>query len=232
MTLVGLHGCKQAPGVTTIALALTAALDADGGAVLLEADAHGGDMSSLLGRPSTPGWVSLAAAGRHGGPVDVEPHLQALPGGGRVLLAPSEPTQIAAALNAVSDRVVGSAAAVSAHVVIDHGRSLVPLGAADVSVLVCHPTVAGVEQARVRLDALDAHGARVAIVVSSAGPYRADEVAGALSRPVLGAIPRDERAVSGLAGVRRAVPRAPLVRFAASLADDLRSLDGTREPTW
>jgi MinD-like ATPase involved in chromosome partitioning or flagellar assembly len=232
MTVIAVHGCKQAPGVTTLTLALTAVLDGDGGAVLVEADAHGGDLSAVLGRPPTPGWVSLAAAGRHRGAVDLAVHLQALPAGGRALLAPAEPTQTEAALRSMSERVVDLAAGVGRHVVIDLGRSTEPIAAADAAILVCHPTVAGVEQARVRIDLLDTANAAVVVAISASGPYRPDEVSAVLGRPVLGPVPSDGRGVSALAGVRRNVHRTPLVRFAASMVEDLRSLAGSRELTW
>lgn len=229
MTVIGLHGCKQAPGVTTLALALVAALDVDGGAVLIEADADGGDLSAVLGRPPTPGWMSLAAAGRHGGAVDIEPHLQSLPAGGRALLAPADPAQTDAALRSMGDRIVELATAAGRHVVIDCGRGVSAVSGADVSILVCHPTVAGVEQARVRMDLLCAAESNVVIAISAGGPYRPEEVSEALGRTVLGPIPRDDRGVGGLAGVRRGVQRSPMVRFAASLTDEFST---SRELTW
>ncbi len=232
MTVIGLHGCKQAPGVTTLALALACALDPDGGAVLVEADSQGGDLSALLGRPPTPGWVSLAAAGRHGGPVDLDVHLQPLPGGGSALLAPAEPAQADVAFRAMGDRIVSLAASGARHAVFDMGRGTEPVPGADAVVLVCHPTVAGVEQARVRVEHLDGLTSSIAIVVSASGPYRPDEVSHALGRPVIGPIPRDARGVAGLSGGRRGLQRSPLVRFAATLAEDLRSRFGSRELTW
>ena len=232
MTVIALHGCKQAPGVTTLTLALGAALDADGGAVVIEADPHGGDLSALLGRPPTPGWVSLAAAGRHGGAVDFDAHLQALPAGGRALLAPAEPTQTEAALRSMSERVIDLAASAGRHVVIDRGRSLEPIAGADVVILVCHATVAGVEQARVRLDLLDTARATVLVVISATGPYRTEEVSAALGQAVLGPIPRDERGVNALVGLRRNAHRSQLVRFATSMVDELRALAARRELTW
>jgi hypothetical protein len=234
VSVVGLYGCKQAPGVTTLALALASVLDADGGALVLEVDPQGGDIGALLGRPATPGLLTIAAAGRHGGPVDIEQHLQVLPGGGRVLLAPSDGAQVSAALRAVGQRLVTVATSVTNHVVIDHGRGLEPLDAEDLAVLVCHPTVAGVEQARIRSEQLEVAGADVAIVLSAAGPYRADEVAGALERPVLSTIPHDQRGAIGLtgAGGGAGMRRSPLVRAAASMADELRTLDDDREMAW
>lgn len=232
MTVIGMHGCKQAPGVTTLALALACALDTDGGAVVIEADSHGGDLSALLGRPPTPGWISLAAAGRHGGPVDLDAHLQPLPGGGSALLAPSEPAQADVAFRAMGDRIVDVAARSARHVIFDMGRGTEPVGGAEVSVLVCHPTVAGVEQARVRADHLDGLTSSIAIAVSASGPYRPDEVSQALGRPVVGPIPRDARGVAGLSSGRRGVHRSPLVRFAASLTEELRTRFGSRELTW
>jgi hypothetical protein len=233
VTTIGLYGCKQAPGVTTLALALVSVLDEDGGAVLVEADAQGGDLAALIGRPPLPGLLSLAAAGRNGALVDVDSHVQQLPAGGKALLAPSDPLQVAAALTAVGDRVIAMARASFRHVVVDRGRGESQVGD-DLAVLVCHATLAGVEQARVRSEALEAVGADVRVVISAVGPYRADEVSAALARPVVLTIPRDPRGASGLSGDGnvRALRRAPILRAAATLAEELLKNAEAKEPSW
>jgi hypothetical protein len=232
VTTIGLYGCKQAPGVTTLALALVSVLDDDGGAVLVEADAQGGDLAALTARPPVPGLLSLAAAGRNGALVDVDGHVQPLPAGGKVLLAPSDPVQVAAGLAAVGDRLIAVARMSFGHVVIDRGRGGPETGE-DVAVLVCHTSLAGVEQARVRAEAFESAGVDVCIVVSDVGPYRADEVSAALARPVLLTIPRDARGASGLGGdgIARALRRAPILRAAATLADVLRERVAVKEPS-
>jgi len=233
VTTIGLYGCKQAPGVTTLALALVSALDADGGALLLESDVQGGDVAALIARPPLPGLLSLAAAGRNGALVDFDSHVQQLPAGGKALLAPSDPLQVVAALGAVGDRLIAVARASFRHVVIDRGRGEPAMGD-DLAVLVCHPTLAGVEQARVRAEALDTVGVDVCIVVSAVGPYRADEVSSALARPVVLTIPRDPRGARGLSGdgSARALRRAPILRAAATLADELLKDAEVKEPSW
>lgn len=233
MTTIGLYGCKQAPGVTTLALALVSVLDDHGGAVLVEADVQGGDLAALIARPPVPGLLSLAAAGRNGALVDVESHVQQLPAGGKALLSPSDPLQVAAALAAVGDRLIAVAKASFRHIVIDRGRGE-PTMADDLAVLVCHATLAGVEQARVRAEALEALGRDVCIVISAVGPYRADEVSAALARPVVLTIPRDPRGAGGLSGdgSARALRRAPILRAAATLADELLKAADVKEPSW
>jgi MinD-like ATPase involved in chromosome partitioning or flagellar assembly len=233
VTTIGLYGCKQGPGVTTLALALASVLDDDGGAVLVEADAQGGDLAALIGRPPLPGLLSLAAAGRNGALVDADSHVQQLPAGGKALLAPSDPLQVAAALTAVGDRVIAMARASFRHVVVDRGRGESQVGD-DLAVLVCHATLAGVEQARVRSEALEAVGADVRVVISAVGPYRPDEVSAALARPVVLTIPRDPRGASGLSGDGnvRALRRAPILRAAATLADELLQDAEAKEPSW
>lgn len=233
MTSIAIHGCKQAPGATTLALALVAILDADGGAVLVESDPQGGDIAAMTGRAPTPGLLSLAAAGRHGAAVDLSDHLQPLPAGGGALLAPSEPAQVAAGLAAVGPRLEALAADVACHVVVDRGRGE-PNGSDHLVLLVCHPTVAGVEQARVRSEAIARAGSDVVVAVTDAGPYRADEVAAALSIPVVGTIPRDPRAVAALTrgGGAGAARRSPLLRAAATIAAAVEQHVGSREPAW
>jgi hypothetical protein len=229
MSAIAVYGCKQAPGVTTFALALVAVLDAQGGAILVEADPQGGDIAAMSGRPPAPGLMSLAAAGRHGSVVDLVDHVQPLPAGGTALLAPSDPVQVSAALAAIGDELVRRSRGSSTHVVLDRGRGE-PLRDAETSILVCHPTVAGVEQARVRRESFALAGIDIILATSSSGPYRPDEIAGALGCPVLGAIPHDPRAASSLVdvGTVRGLRRSPLLRMASSSAEALAGL-GSQE---
>lgn len=233
MTTIGLYGCKQAPGVTTLALALAAVLDDDGGALLIEADAQGGDIAALVGCSPSPGLLNLAAAGRHGVAVDAGEHLQSLPAGGRVLLAPSDPMQVAAAIAALGDHLIQMTSPLASHLVVDRGRGD-PAGAHEVALLVCHPTVAGVEQARVRCESFAMAGRDVVLAVSSAGPYAADEVAAALGRPVIGGVPYDPRSAAALVGAEgsRSLRRSPLLRAATSIADALRTATHERATAW
>ena len=233
MTTLGLYGCKQAPGATTLALALAASLDEDDGAIVVEADPQGGDIAAMTGRPPTPGLLSLAAAGRNGSPVDMAGHVQMLPAGGAALVAPSDPLQVTAALAAIGDRLLTLASSGAHHVIVDRGRSD-PGGAADVALLVCHPTLAGVEQARIRWEALTSLHTQVLLTITDDGPYRPDEVAAALSVPVLACIPRDPRGAAALAGRTsgRGLRRSPLLRTAATLADELRTRADATEPAW
>jgi hypothetical protein len=63
--LIGLFSLKSSPGVSTTALALSAAWPGDGQRPLvIEADRRGGDASLRFGTPSGTGLKSLAAASR------------------------------------------------------------------------------------------------------------------------------------------------------------------------
>jgi len=90
MSLIALVSAKGAPGVSLTALALAAAWPADTRhKVLLEADPAGGSLavSYQLGRQ--PGLITLAAAGGHSlGRNDLWSHVQELPGGLGVIVAP------------------------------------------------------------------------------------------------------------------------------------------------
>jgi hypothetical protein len=228
MTTLELYGCKQAPGVTTLALAFAAVLD---GALLVEADPQGGDVSAMIGRPPAPGLLSAAAAGRHGATIDLREHVQSLPAGGEVLLAPSDPAQVAAGLATLGARLLALAGAAAPHVVVDRGRAE-PSPCEVAAVLLCHPTVAGVEQARVRCEAFAMAGREVVLVLSPAGPYRADEVAAVLGQQVAAVLPADPRGATGLVAPTRSLRRSPLVRAATSLVEELSRTADAREHAW
>src|SRR5581483_1729364 len=105
MTAIGLVSPKHAPGTTTAAVAL--ALAAGDGALVVEADAAGGDIAARAGLPLEPGLLTMAAAGRHGGSAaSLRP--QCLPSGVDAVVAPTSPDQAAAALGAIADRLVSA----------------------------------------------------------------------------------------------------------------------------
>lgn len=224
MTTLALLSVKHAPGATTAAVALAAA--ADEGALVFEVDPAGGDIAARARLSVDPGLLTLAAAGRHSeAALDLAPHLQRLPGGGTVVVAPPYAAQTTAALGRLGARLLPAlrAALPSGAVgILDGGRwdesSVVTpvLRGVDVVLLVAEPSVAGIQHAAARIDVLRRDlSARVAVVLSGERPYGPDEVAEALFVPVLGPLPTDARGVSATyLGGPGLVRRSRLVRSA------------------
>lgn len=222
MTTVALFSVKHAPGVTTAAVALAAAYG--DGAVVVEADPAGGDIAARSRLTLEPGLLTLAAAGRRvGTALDFSPHVQSLPGGGDVVVAPVDPDLATAAITTTAPRV--AAAHGAQFTIIDCGRFSVEsparpvIRSADVAVVVIEPTVAGVEHLRARVGGLDRPIlGRLAALLVGDRPYGAAEVEHAVGIPVLGSLAVDPRSVAAIyagSGARRSM----LVRSARSALD-------------
>lgn len=118
-----------APGVTTLAVALASTWPAEGPAVVVEADASGGDVGAWWHMPTAPGMVELAAAARHDsspGPAEsgVDPlsRSQVLPGGVRVCLAPVTAERAAGAVRLLAQHPRVLCSTDAAVTVVDVGR--------------------------------------------------------------------------------------------------------------
>jgi MinD-like ATPase involved in chromosome partitioning or flagellar assembly len=122
MTVVAVGAVKGAPGVTTVAWVLAAALAERGPAVLVEADPGGGAIAARTGRSVDPGLRSLAVAARRTPvtPELVAAHAQRIGRLGVVMADPS-PASVRSALTELSS--LGGVAAAQADVwVADIGR--------------------------------------------------------------------------------------------------------------
>lgn len=228
MTTIALASLKHSPGVTTAAVAIASAAGED--AVVIEADASGGDIAARSRLTLEPGLVTLAASGRHfGSGLDFDGHVQRLPAGGRVVVAPMEPEVAAAAIATTAPRL--TAAHGARLTIVDCGRftSSSPVRpvfrSADVVLLVLEPTVAAVEHLRRRLPSFDRPVlGRVAALLVGDRPYRPVEVEHALGITVVGSLPVDPRGVAalyeGFAG-----RRSMLIRSARSILDRVSQLD-------
>ena len=175
--LIAIGSAKGAPGVTTLAIALTAVWP-DHAAILLEADASGGDLAFRCrhdggGEVATaPSLTSLAAAtrgGRTGGgslPSNLlRDHTQLLASGVRVvpgLLGPAQAT----ALEQLWENVAAVAATTREPVVADVGRiagsasARAFLDTSDITVVVCQPTLESLVHARSLLTSLATRSVR------------------------------------------------------------------------
>jgi len=239
--LLALTSAKHAPGVTSAAIALALAAGPEPVSLVVEADPSGGDLAARCEAAIAPGLGSLAASARHGVPVDLVPHVQALPAGPCALLAPPSPQLTGSALDALGDRLVDGLASWPGTVVADCGRwqadgAASPLlRAADAVLIVLRPTVESVEHVRARLEEITAAatGALGALVVGDR-PYPAADVAAALEIPVAGTLPLDARAVRALErpGIGADSRRSTLVRAARSALDAMSRWPQPKSEVW
>ena len=231
MTTIAITATKGSPGATTLALALAACISGVPPALLVEADAAGGDIAARCGIALDPGLLTLAASGRRG--LDrstIERHSQLLPWGALVLAGPTSAEQATSALTGVAAALVQTLAQESSPVIIDAGRwdprspAADLVASASVAALVFRPTVEGVEHARWQLRSLSEHVRRAIAVCIGERPYPRAEVQAALSVDELNVVDHDARAANALgvgATPDRWLRRSPLLRSAAMLADQL-----------
>lgn len=242
MSLVVVVGSvKGAPGVTTAALALSAAWPerADGAAsVLVEADASGGSLLAWCGMgpagsgANGSGLVGLAAVLQHGtggGPGGAfGTYGDGLACGVVAVRAPSAGPQAAVALEVLERTrfaVLRQCAGGARVVVVDAGRFDLAgssvLGAADVLVLVARGGVDAMGHVAGRIEELQARVPVVDLVVVGPSPYEPVEVQAAFGIGRVHAWPWDPTGVRGLVEGRRGWPRAGLAKAARALAEDL-----------
>jgi MinD-like ATPase involved in chromosome partitioning or flagellar assembly len=224
--LVCVTGSKGSPGATTLAAALASSVPTESGRVLLiDADPDGGDLAALFGAATNPGLVTLAAATRHRFELDdVERHTQLLGDAVALLAAPPSPEQAAATLTSLGRPFAESLSQSTAVADLGRWRPDSPAAelvrAATATVLVVHPTIAGVAHARTVFEDLSSRCRRVVVATRGERPYRPDEVAAAVGAESAVALPGDRATVSMLV-VGRRPRRTPLGRTARALADDL-----------
>jgi MinD-like ATPase involved in chromosome partitioning or flagellar assembly len=239
MTVLAVCSVKHSPGATTLALALTSACSNteasdDVPVVLVEADPTGGDLGARLGLSLDPGLVALAASARHAGSgLDVLANAQPLPCGGVAVLGPVNPQQAEAALSTVGPRLCESLRELGGGV-IDCGRWAVGsraadvMRAADLTLVVTRPDVAGVEHLRERLESLRAVvGQRLAIALLGERPYGVDSIRDATGVPLVVTFAVDRDGVEAISGgsTARSARRSRLVRSARSILDSIASND-------
>ncbi|MFD3685687.1 hypothetical protein ACFWTE_12830 [Nocardiopsis sp. NPDC058631] len=226
---VALFSLGGAPGVTCAAMALAAVWPGGAGAVLVEADASGGDIATWRRLQPDPGLTGLAAAARHGGAsADLAVHTQVLPGGLSVCHAPVTADRAEGAVRLLAQNPGVLASADGPAVVLDLGR-LTPGAAAsalatwaDEALLLVADDLAQLRRAKEASEALTRSLPNLrTVVVGGSGGVR--EVENALGPSVWGRLPADGRSASFLRGETnpRKPQRRPLLKAAARLAGDL-----------
>jgi MinD-like ATPase involved in chromosome partitioning or flagellar assembly len=223
MTLVAICEAPGTSASTTTALAL-AALAPDGHSTLvLECDPSGGDLAGWAGLYGNPSWSSAIAAPDRSWS-GLYRHLQELPSGLHVMLAPSSPSQAATVVAEAAERFAPMVSALGDVVAFaDCGRSTGRNGwieAADLVVLLVRQaasagaTVARIDRSVELGESLQRRG-RVGVVVVGDRPYAADEIAATLGVPLLGVLPNDGPGAALAAGawtVGKGANRTPLAR--------------------
>ncbi|MCA9846432.1 MAG: P-loop NTPase [Dehalococcoidia bacterium] len=214
---------KGAPGKTTLAIAIAAALGEAGySVVLVDADLRGGNVAPYLGLDPRRGLVGLAVAG---GPLDTRLATELQEGPGCAVLAGVERPELAAALT--PELVTGAVARLRGR----YGRVVVDLGwppeagvlrAADHALLVTAPDLVSLWNARLSLRSLDEDGVRWGLAVNrreGREHYDGHEIERALGLLVLGTVREDRPAAL------RAIDRqVPLTSAGGRAAADLRAL--------
>ncbi len=215
---------KGAPGKTTLAVAIAAALgDAGHSVALVDADLRGGNVAPYLGLDPRRGLVGLAVAG---GPLDARLATELQEGPGCAVLAGVERPELAATLT--SELITGAVARLRARlgcVVVDLGwpPEAGVLQAADHALLVTAPDLVSLWNARLALRSLGQDGrGRWSLAVNrreGREHYDGDEIERALGLPVIGTVREDRPAA------RRAIDRqVPLTAAGGRAAADLRAL--------
>ena len=210
MSVIGVCSVKGAPGATTLAAALAVHGHA-AEAVLIEADAAGGDLALQFGIGQNPGLAQLAARARH--PASGRDVLDGLTcriasQGFDLVPAPVEPAAVAAALGALAASS-GVLAAVGRRrpLILDLGRvdprspGFALVESCDVLVLVVRGDLASLGHAREAAWLTETPG-RTGFVLVDTGPYRAHEAADALALPHLGTVPFGRRPLTGRRGAK------------------------------
>ena len=232
--IVGIVSAKGSPGVTTTCLALTAAASHD--ALLVEFDPSGGSIECWTGVTGEPGLIPAASALRRSTGIDtVLNDAVEVVSGVRAVLAPSSGQLAEAAVGAATDRLLPALAAFDMTVVVDGGRWAASqktssrLAGCDVVIVLCAPSVAGVEAARWLVDPLRSVS-RAAVALAPVGdrPYGPSEIAALVDVPLVGPLAWDSRGVNLLVG-RGAIGAWRRTALARSVASVLR-FASTRPP--
>jgi MinD-like ATPase involved in chromosome partitioning or flagellar assembly len=206
--IVVVASIKGAPGVTTTATALAESWPPGRRILLVEVDPFGGDLAAWFGvAPSTGLWSLLAAGRRSLDPHTVWEHANTSPTGLPVLYGLATADQ-AVANEAAWPAVAEALAALEGDVIIDAGRLLPQfaggigpfLSVADVLLVLCPPTLAGIVHLKAALPSLIATSTtrRTLVLPTAQKGFSSEEIAATLKINVAPPIPHDPKGAAAL----------------------------------
>jgi len=231
VTSVALFAAKGSPGVTTLGCAMVLAR-ASTGAVLVEADQHGGDLALLHGVSQSPGLADLAARAKRADPGSSDllaAYIRPLAAGALpAVLAPVDGAAVRAALNVLADHP-GLLEPADRTLIFDLGRAdpdsprWMWLTACDRVLLVARTDLAGLAHAKSLVERLREQGARAALALIESGPYPPAEAQEVLGLPLMGLLPFHPKHASALTDLEkvRAAASGRLTERAGQLLDTL-----------
>jgi hypothetical protein len=231
MTLIAVMVPPGTTGCTTTCLALAAATPDVLRPMVVELDPSGGDIAAWAEVGEQPGWSTAVAAGDRS-LAGLVPHVQRLPSGVLILVAPSRPAEATVVVREASARFVPLLAGMSDSVVFaDFGRVTTEIphvvAHATVTVVVrqhvlsAAVTVGRIDKATALVARLRDQGISVVTVVVGDGPYRPAEIAAHLGVELVGVLPDDP---TGAITVLKPPARSALARTAGPVAAALVSL--------
>lgn len=208
--LVAVCSLKGSPGATTLATTLGARWPAGENPILVEADPAGGDLMARFRLTDSPSLVTLAVAARRStDPGLLAQHAQQIPGGLRVVIGPVGAEQARSALSVLasggSSPLRRAADQPGTTVIADCGRvdpdspALSIIRSCDAMLLVARPHDDELAHVALKLHEAQRWSRRPCFVLIGDGhPTR--EVSQALGIPVMGRVPRDDKAAAVLCG--------------------------------
>jgi MinD-like ATPase involved in chromosome partitioning or flagellar assembly len=239
VSLLCLVSAKGAPGVTLTSLALTASWPgSDREKVLLEADCSGGTLAIRYRLGRQPGLVTLAAAGGHGiGRSDLWSHVQELPGGLGVIVAPERGDRARPILDSSGSQLGSWLAAMDGSTVVADCGRIDPSEAgsslaahAEKLFVVARPTAEEIQPAASLARAFIAAGVDARWVLIGDSPHSARAVQDATGIEVERVLPDDSQGADAIVAGRASGRRyGRLARSIASWAQELARSIPTEE---
>ncbi len=204
--IVAVASQKASPGATTLTALLAAFWDESGvQRVIVEADVSGGTLAARWSQAHKlswdPGLLALSAAHGDLTAASVTKLTQELSEGLRIAAAPPAPSQIGPALASLGEKGAAALAGTSSiRAIVDCGRltskspaiHLARRGA--MTLLVVRPTLEEIHTLFPGVADLREAGCALGLVCVGDGPYHASEIAEKAQIPLIGTLPRDDRA--------------------------------------
>jgi MinD-like ATPase involved in chromosome partitioning or flagellar assembly len=244
MSLVVVAGAPGNNGVSTSTMMLTALAPQGQSVAMAECDPSGGDVAGWLNSSGHPSWVSAIASPDRSWETFCR-HMQKLPSGQRVMVAPARSVRAATAVTEAADRYGKMLSALSDVVVFaDCGRTTELTRWHQLADLVvvqvrqeagsAYATVSRVDRTIELVRRLQQAHSRVRLLVVGERPYASAEIAELAEVELLGSVPDDANAAalaSGAWTIGKGPGRSRLAKafgpIAARVVDQVTNPAGT-----